>query len=161
MKSKKGEIVIAFVLIGMGCWISIDSYLMGIQSLRNPGPGLMPFVLGIILFFLGLSIWISALRNPLKVPENQRAYYTPELKVIVGILVCLIGYGVFIDKLGFLTTSYLVLLGLFWIGNPKQKMVTLVVPALVVAVSYLIFIVLLNVHFPAGFIERMIYGYFG
>jgi hypothetical protein len=60
---KRGNLIVAFILEGFGIWVIIDSYRMGLKSFSDPGPGLFPFYLGILLCLLSFPICINSLRE--------------------------------------------------------------------------------------------------
>ena len=150
---KKGELIVAFVLEGLGIWITIDSYKLGLQTFSDPGSGIFPFLSGILLCILVLPICINCLKELRKVNImiEERMVSYQDLKKRGAVLACLIGYFLFLNILGFLITTLLFLYGLFWIGNPRRWLFVLVFSVVVSALSYIIFDLLLEISFPSGF----------
>jgi putative tricarboxylic transport membrane protein len=155
---KKGNLIFALLLEGLGIWITIDSYRMGIKTLSDPGAGLFPFLLGVVLCFLVLPICITSLKDLKKAgkavaDQEKLSIYGAGLKKIVATMVLLIGYFALLDILGFFATTFLFLSGLFWIGYPRRWLLVLVISAITVILSYLIFSILLKTPFPRGFLN--------
>lgn len=149
---KKGELIVSFLIEGLGIWIIVDSYMLGVQTFANPGAGLFPFLLGILLCILILPICINSLKDLRKVNvaiEKKLVGYQFDLKKVC-VLACLIGYFLFLNILGFLVTTLLFLYGLFWVGNPWRWLYDLVFSVVLTALTYIIFYVLLQIPLPYG-----------
>jgi len=149
---KKANLIIGLVLEGIGIWIIIESCGLGIKTLNDPGAGFFPLVLAILLCLLGLPVIISSLKNfgsadVRKEPEEIKYTTFKKIGAVIG---SLIGYAVFLNILGSLITFFLLLWGLFWMGNPRRWLFVSGLSALVAALSYLLFVFLLQVPFPAG-----------
>jgi len=151
-----GNLIFAFILEGFGIWIIIDSYRMGLKTLRDPGAGLFPFILGILLCLLALPTCVRSLKNiRLEVSATKGEGIVrsgKNLKLIVA-TVLLTSYFVFLPTLGFLTTTLIFLYGLFLIGYPRRWLFVLAISVIAVILSYVIFSVFLNTPFPKGFLN--------
>lgn len=150
----KTALIIGLLLEGLGILVIRESHRLGLQSITNPGAGLFPFLLGIVLCLLSLPICINSvkdLRNiHYKRMQEKSIQDQPNMKKLGVTAACLIGYFLLLDVLGFLITSFLFLFGLFSIGN-RRWILTPVLSAIVVALAYLIFSILLEIPFPSGF----------
>jgi hypothetical protein len=87
-------------------------------SLREPGPGILPLVLSILLLGSGI-LWLifgratAEGRNKIDWHDMGRKAITP-----IKILSVTIGFAVLLEQLGFLLTSFLYLFFLFfWISG--------------------------------------------
>ena len=69
---------------------------------------------------------------------------------IGAVIASLIGYGVLLEVLGSLVTFFLLLWGLFWMGHPRKWILVSGLSAFVAALSYLLFVIILQVPFPTG-----------
>ena len=150
---RRGNLIIALVLEGLGIWVMLDSYGLGLQKLSDPGPGLLPFLLGGFLCLLSLPICIEYLRKIDRGKEEKGGEYPIDFKKLCTATAYLIGYILLLDILGFLITTFLFLFGLFWIGNPRKWLFVAGFSAGVVALTYIVFVVLLQIHFPAGILR--------
>jgi putative tricarboxylic transport membrane protein len=151
---EKGNLIVALALQVFGVIISIYSHQIGLQNLADPGPGLYPFLLGILLFFLSFPLAIGSLKT-LRSFKNKRkketnGEYRANFKKLLIPTAYMIGYFLFFDLLGFLIASFLFLFGLFLFGYPRQWVMACLFSAVVVCLSYLVFYILLQVPFPAG-----------
>jgi hypothetical protein len=151
---KKGNLIVACVLEGLGIWVIFDSYRMGLQTLANPGAGLFPFLLGILLSLSSLPICISSIKDLRKAngarKEEEGIRHDADLRKLGGATLCFIGYFLLLDTLGFLLTSFIFLFGLFLIGNPRKWAFNSIFSASVVVLAYMIFNIFLQVPFPSG-----------
>ena len=153
---KKGDLITALILEGVGFWVIIDSYNMGLGTLGKPGSGLLPFLMGILLCFLAIPICISSLKglnkfNILAADKKEVVMNWSHFKEVILITAFFIGYFFILDFVGFFITTFLFLFGLFWIGYPKRWLLVFTAASLSVALTYLIFVVFLNISFPLGF----------
>ena len=150
-----GNLIFAFILEGLGVWISVDSYRLGIKSLSDPGPGLFPFILGISLCVFGLPNCVQSTKNlkfELSMTGEEPIPSGQYLKMI-AVVVLLTSYFVFLSFLGFLITSFIFLYGLFLIGYPRRWLFIMAISVVVVIVSYLIFGIVFESPFPRGFLN--------
>ncbi len=149
---KKANLIIALAFEGIGIWIIIESCRLGIKTLNDPGAGYFPFILSILLCLLGLPVFISSLKNFGSADvrkEAEEIKYTA-LKKTAPIIASLVGYAVLLNILGSLITFFLLSWGLFWIANPRRWLFVSGLSGLAAALSYLIFVILLQVPFPVG-----------
>lgn len=151
---KRGNFIFAIAIGFLGIWIIMDSYRMGLQTFANPGAGLFPFLLGILLSLLSLPLCISSLIDLRKGNETKKKgegiKHGADLMKLGAAIVSLMGYFMLLDTLGFLITSFIFLLGLFLIGNRGKWIFNCIFSALIVALAYVIFGMFLQVPFPFG-----------
>lgn len=68
LKKKDFYAGLAMVLLGAGVTLNSTTYNLG--TLMHMGPGMFPFILGILLTFVGILIFISGLMTPLEGDER-------------------------------------------------------------------------------------------
>src|SRR5438309_560569 len=68
LKKKDFYAGLATMLLGAGVTLNSATYNLG--TLMHMGPGMFPFILGILLTFVGILIFVSGLITPLK--EGER-----------------------------------------------------------------------------------------
>jgi putative tricarboxylic transport membrane protein len=154
MKMERGNIVIIVVLEGLGIWVIIDSYRLGLQTIENPGAGLFPFLQGVLLCLVGLQILISSLKSSSDidtVKKERGIEPKANLKRVGAATACLVGYALLLEKLGYAITTFLFLFGLLWIGYHRRWLFVFEVSIVVTILSYLLFDVFLKVPFPGFF----------
>jgi putative tricarboxylic transport membrane protein len=113
----------------------------------------MPFLSGAFLGILGLILTFSSiLKESPKEQElkRKRNRVNDKWKRVLLYLLALFCYGLLVDLLGFLITSFVFLFFLFKLLEPKRIMMPLVVSIGSVIVSYLLFWVFLRCPLPRG-----------
>lgn len=147
----KGNLIIAIVWIVFGIIIAKASYGLGLGNLVKPGAGLVPFCLGIILFLCSFPILIRSFVNIEKAGKGKEEGIWSEIdfKKIAVALASLIVYLIFLERLGFLVTAFLILLILFKVVGSQKWSRALIATVLAVSCSYLLFVLLLKVYMPS------------
>jgi hypothetical protein len=121
---------------------------MGLHTLREPGPGLFPAMVGVVLCALALPIVVRGVRGgdtPQPSPESADTW-----RRTWPVVVALAAYPIALAYLGFILGTLGFLYILFAIDNPRRRIAPLVTAAIAVAASYLVFGVLLGIPFPRG-----------
>jgi len=137
----------------MAILICLGSIRFPYGNVHNPGPGFLPFWLGVVL---GLLSIILLIRTTLQRKETMlfRQVFTEKIrwgKVLIT-LIALILYGVLMEDVGFLLLTFLFLACLIRFVDP-QSWKRVIGWALVGSVgSYLIFEVWMKLRLPKGFL---------
>ena len=144
-----------WMLLGLG--VSFRSLNLKLGSFASPGPGLMPFLLGVgliicSLFVLGKSLLLTLGKRK---GQQQSIWADVDLKKVMVVVACLLGYSLILERAGFALASFLILTILFkTVGSQKWTSV-LIASIFAVIVSYVVFIVVLKVELPPGFLGRI------
>jgi putative tricarboxylic transport membrane protein len=127
---------------------------LGLGTLREPGSGLLAFMAGAFVSLIALGIFVKSLIQwrgirldfaPLWSEANWRR------PAIIGLLT--LGFILALERLGFILTGFLLLLVLFrWVERFSWKK-ALMIPALTLGFSYLLFNVFLKATLPRGFLN--------
>jgi putative tricarboxylic transport membrane protein len=147
---KKGKIIAIFWVL-LGLIICYKSYYLDLGKLYRPGPGFMPFIAGLVIAVLGLiSLFISY--YPQKKHEaKQEIPFGFRFHPLVLILLTLITYSILFDTLGYLISTFLLMLSLFSLSHKKMKWWFIVGGALLITfASYLVFDIWLRCSLPKG-----------
>jgi putative tricarboxylic transport membrane protein len=131
----------------MTAWGS-TSLSMG--KFKHPGPGFLPFGLGICLIILSLMLIFHNWRS-----KTSSLPFWPQqtwLRPLLGIVI-LGFYALVIDKLGFILTTFIFLL--IWMGLIERlRWKTILSISIGTTVSlYLLFVFFLEVPLPKGFLK--------
>jgi len=142
------------VWIFIGVTISAWSYKTGLGTFNEPGVGFVAFASG--LFIMAVGALVTVFRRP----GQQKVKVAPttagrrflgcgpfKLTYTLGLLLF---YALFLDLLGYLVTTLVVLFGLFFNPSDRRWATPLVASLLSVAVTYLIFEVWLQSQLPRG-----------
>ena len=137
----------------IGLLILVFSVPYGVGEIHAPGTGFMPFYTGMAISLLSALIFLEATKakkngvkweNPLK-----GARWGKPLIALVALMV----YALFLETLGFLVSTAL-LVGFLMRAIQPQKWITVFLGAFLSSViCYLIFRVWLKTQLPAGFLQ--------
>lgn len=118
---------------------------LGLGSLSRPGPGFFPFLNAVGLALTVIVLLVQARRQSSRDRRGSAAWV-----MVFGLTVGITAYGVLVDYVGFILTSFGFLL-FCWIGMARQpawRSVTLA--AVTTATAYFLFDYLLGVRLPRG-----------
>jgi putative tricarboxylic transport membrane protein len=144
----KRDLVSSAFWMAFGAVFAIGGLQQGLFRQGIPGPGNLPFIVGLICFGLSLIVFIQAFRQrPLSF--NKFFPYESSIPKLMLTLVGIFGYAFLLKRLGFVLTTFIFLLfSLFFIG--REKLYTaFVFSALVAGLSYILF-TSLQVELPKG-----------
>ena len=113
--------------------------------LRDPGKGFIPFLSGILLAGLSLTIFI---RSILK--KEKESAFGKDWKKGVWVIGSLIIYALVLEKLGFLVTTFIFLILSLLSFQPRKLLSAFLVSLFTVLISYLVFSLWLKVQLPKG-----------
>lgn len=144
------------VWLVLGMAVVWGSLRLKLGSLVSPGPGLMPFIFGISLTICSLFVLIQTVLLKLKKSKEPRQgiWTDVDFKKVILVVGCLLGYTFMLETVGFALTTFLILTILFKAVGSQKWSHALIASVPTVVVSYLVFIVILKVELPAGFLGR-------
>jgi hypothetical protein len=144
----KRDLITGAFWMGFGAVFAIGGMQQGLFRQGIPGPGNLPFIVGIICFGLSLVVFIQAFRQR---PLSFRNFFPHEssLRKLILALVSILGYGFLLKPLGFVPTTFIFLLFSFRLIG-REKWVTAFVFSLLVAVLSYILFTSLQVELPKG-----------
>jgi putative tricarboxylic transport membrane protein len=146
---KKYHIIPTLFWVGLSLFVMTFSRRLGIRGFHNPGPGLAPFVLGLLLLLISLYVLIDSLLRKGREDETPgEGRGRTDYGKIGLVLVALFAYAFLLERLGFLITTWIFLFLLFRsMGN--RWITTLVASTSTVLATYLVF-TFFGVRFPPG-----------
>lgn len=124
------------------------------------GPDLFPRIIAVMMGVGGATLIIGALRPAGRQPLFELADWARKprsytlLAAVVGSMVFYIFAS---DTLGFLLSTFIMMTGLLLVTRGRGNLVSSLVTAVIVSVTiYLIFVRMLRVPLPFGFIEALL-----
>ncbi len=145
-----GELILGIIWMGLGILIAVSSYKLKLGTPMQIGPGLMPFVLGILLLLCSIPIILRSLRKRKGGGGGIRVWEDWNLKTVGIIMGFLFLYGVVLNRIGFILTTFIVFLPLYKIAGIERWRTALIVSILTVISTYVVFHVILEVQLPLG-----------
>jgi putative tricarboxylic transport membrane protein len=129
-----------------------ESYRLRIGSFQKPGSGFLPFVAASVLGVLSLLIFLQSL---LARDEREREDHWPNPQgwpKAAIVLMALLGYSFSVEKLGFLVTTFFLILFLLKTVGLQAWPKAILFSLLGSFFSYLLFCTGLKVPLPSGFL---------
>lgn len=147
---KRNDLIPALLILTFGAVIAIGSFILGLGSLRVPGPGMAPFLLGSLLIVSSLPVVIGSLRSVQvdSIGSTSNPWHGVNFKKISMCLATLLGFAVILEHVGFITSAFITMVCLFRIVEKQKWHKILLVAFLTVSFSYVLFIVILKVELP-------------
>lgn len=136
-----------------GVFVTIESYRMGLGTLRRPGPGFLFFWAGILMAILSLIILSRAWADSRREALPTKAIFGPiDFLKIALVSASVFLYALFMERLGFIPVTLILLLFLLGVIERKGITLSVFISVVVTAAAYLIFEVLLHSQLPKGFL---------
>ena len=140
------EIIFCLFLIGVGIWITSDSYRLTIGRLREPGPGFFPFFAGILVALLS-SVKLVHLVLQSKRAERAFSSYRDLMRIIYVLFGAVLAMA-FFERFGYFIVASLYLILLMKVVSQEKWLRTFTVTAFTMFFSYLVFVLILRIQLP-------------
>lgn len=156
-QNSKADIVAAICLLLVSFlvfWIS-----RGFPSSKTGiGVSTFPKLLAGLLIIFSIIIIIQAIKNS-SFSEKEPIFkeFKKGHKLIIAVIIILIIYIQMLEVLGFILSSFLLLITLMFIFGERRKIILLLVPLLFSVILYLIFDKIAMVFLPEGIIENFFF----
>ncbi|MFI7124467.1 tripartite tricarboxylate transporter TctB family protein [Nonomuraea sp. NPDC050153] len=136
------QIAAALAALAVGVAGAIGSVALGLGRLTQPGPGLWPFAISVVIVVLSAVLVVTGR----KLEDTER--FSKASLLTAGGLVTLILLAWLLPLIGFeIPSLLLVFVWLRWLGKESWR-TSIVVSVVTVAAFYLLFVVLLQVPLP-------------
>ncbi len=149
MKAK--DRISGMTLLIISVLICIGAIRLHMGSLSNPGTGLVPFLLGIVIGILSL-VMLSQTFIEKRIPRKDdfsQSEVRSKMKPFL-ILFVLLAYGLLVSFLGHAVTTFLLFVFLLRMITPHRWSVVIGGALLASVGSYVLFQLALNVQLPQG-----------
>jgi hypothetical protein len=137
----------------LGTAICFLAWKVRLGTFMQPGPGLIAFVTGLFLFTVGLIMVLSQILS--MVPQNDGFDLNLTFRNISWFrlaytMALLFGYAVFLNTLGYILTTFLLMWGLLYDRKKKNWALGSLTSLIITGGSYLVFEVWLHSQLPQG-----------
>jgi hypothetical protein len=135
----------------VGAYVCVHSYDLGLGELSSPGPGFIFFIAGILLFAFSLiNFWVTFRIE--KEHHKRPVILWSRLKWqnIVIVLAASFAYLFFLPFLGFLLSTFFLMVSLFGILERKRLWLVILAALITSSMSYGVFVLVLKIPFPEG-----------
>jgi len=152
MEKKVWVLNLAMFLIGL--IFVIESLRLGLGGVHRPGSGFLPFYTGAGLSLVAaFSLFKNFLATKREKDRNrEKKFFGPSVINVVTIVVVLVAYVLILPWLGYLLSTFMLLIFLFRAGGFRKWALTLAAAFLTTSISYLLFGHWLGIRFPKGFV---------
>jgi len=147
----KRDLLSAIFWMGFGAVFAVGGLLQGLVRQGIPGPGSLPFLVGLITMGLSAILLVQTIWAQ-SAPKEKFFPQSDSLKKLALALVGIFAYGFFLKTLGFTLTTFIFLaFVLRFIGYERWRMV-LIFSLGTAIFSYLLFTAL-QVELPRGILS--------
>jgi putative tricarboxylic transport membrane protein len=136
--------------------IVLLSMRYGVGTLHEPGPGFITFFAGAILIVLSLALFFSNFRDRADRSSPWSLWAGLETGKVLYVILLLVAYIFLLKPVGFLISTFLLLVLLFRVKGSYRLKTVLLISLLVTAGSYLVFEIWLKAQLPKGIFEGII-----
>jgi putative tricarboxylic transport membrane protein len=143
-----------WLVVGIG--IAIFSLRYGFGDFLSPGAGFITFFAGAILSFLAMVLFIASVRSREPRKGLGSLWEGREVGKVLYVTLLLLVYSLTLTFLGFLITTFFLLLFLFRIRGAYRLRKIIIMSLLISAGAYLVFQVWLQVQLPKGILQGII-----
>lgn len=146
-------------LTALGLFAFSVIYLVGgwdlkLGTLKKPGPGLLPLLVGTgLLVCTAIYLW-QAFRKAAAPVSSLKSF---DLKKAAWMMAAVLAYPVLLNYLDFILATFAVVYLMLLVLKYKSPAWGLVVSLLIVVACFMVFAVLLGVTLPSGPIEELLY----
>ena len=132
------------------CYICLETFRkLPIGTWKDPGPGFWPLGAGLILG--GFSSWVFIRSLLEKSPKEKGPWYPLKTwKRIAAVILSLVFYTAVMDFLGYLVATFLLMVFLLRVAEPRKWVVALGGSAGIALASYGLFEKWLRTQLPKG-----------
>jgi len=139
---------------GVGLYIAYEGYRLKLGTLGSPGCGFFIFWSGIVLAGLSLVLFLESWLRP-KI-ERQALWEGTQWSGGAKMMAALLLYILVLKWLGFILSTFLLLLFLFKGLEPQRWRVALILAAATTATCYFVFGIFLELQFPPGLLHKFL-----
>ena len=145
---KKNERIQAVLWAAFGLYIMYEGFLLKLGTGRAPKPGFMIFWMGVIIVILSAFFFIATFTTPDQEHKAlwQGVRWSRGAKLMAGLFL----YVAVFHVLGFIVSTFLLLVYLFKGLEPQTWRNALLFSAVTITVCYVVFGVFLELQFPPG-----------
>ena len=150
---RKYDLTIRFFWLALGLFVVIYSYTLGLGKLIDPGPGLLPFLLGMIFLILSSVRFVTVIQSR-ETDETEEEKKKTEYWRIILIVVALLIWAFVLESLGFLIATFILMTLLYRAAGFNKWYLAVFWGLITVLVTYFVF-TYLGVRFPPGILRTL------
>jgi len=131
--------------------VIIGGWRLGFGEWKNPGPGFIAVLAGLLIFFLSASWLAMTLLKKWSVGSTKMFFgESDSYKRVILVILALVVYTFVLNYAGFMVSTFVFLVFLFRAIEPQRWRLAMVLALIVAILSVLVFQVWLGVQLPEG-----------
>ncbi len=150
---KKSDRIQSLIWSLLGLYLIFEGVQLKLGTPRAPKPGFLIFWMGIIILILSAAFFLQSLSAV--GGENKIRWKGMQWHKGVKLMLALFLYVLVFQWLGFILSTFFLLLFLFKGLEPQKWGTALLLSALTISVCYLVFAVFLELQFPPGLLRAI------
>jgi putative tricarboxylic transport membrane protein len=147
----RSDRISALFFVCLSLFICEQSVVIGLGTPDTPGSGMLSFGAGAGMGILAIWSLIQAFRSK-KTHDNVRRDGSFRWGKFFLVCLCLFGYAIVVNWLGFVLTTFIVVLALFHLLESKKGWLVVIEAALIAIGNHLFFVEWLGLSLPQGFL---------
>ena len=140
---------------GVGLYLAYQGHRLKLGTLGSPNCGFFIFWTGLVLTALGLILFSQTLLWPKEEKDPQPLWEGSRWSKGAKMMAALVLYTLVMKWLGFIPSTFLLLLFLCKGLEPQKWRVAFILAAATTAICYFVFGVFLELQFPPGILQRI------
>lgn len=144
----KRDLISGIFWMGFGGVFAIGGLHQGLVRMGIPGPGSLPFIVGLILIGLSFIVFFQALFSK-SAPKEKFFPQQSSLPKLILALISLFIYGFLLKPIGFVLTTFIFLIFVLRLIGHERWIAVVSFSLLTAVLSYLLFTAL-QVELPKG-----------
>lgn len=150
---RRWDQIASLVGIALGVLLVFSSLGYNLGRWNEPGPGFMPLGAGLLIIILCVAYGVqSTLVRTDDYRKREGPWPRKNLGKIIGVLIALFIFTFLLSTLGYLLSTFVLMMFLNRVLEAERWFITLFKSALSVLITYIVFGKLLMVQFPQGFL---------
>jgi hypothetical protein len=147
---KADDRVSGFLLMILGGATCLEATRYRIGSMTTPGAGFFPLLLGLFVVSLSFALFMKSFSPPKDPRPSESLWMVLTRKKVWYIVLALIVYGLLLDRLGFLLTTFAVFTFILRAVEPQKWWLCILGGVAASVGCYVLFYLALGVQLPHG-----------
>ncbi len=148
---KRDQIGCALFLLFFGIFICWEARGLDVGRVVKPGPGFFPFWLGMALIIVSLALLSPFGRKKIAPSTSSQARWKGlHWEKVLYSMVALLLYALFLETLGYILATFLLLFFFFRVVEPQKWVVVFLGSVITSFITYFLFKVWLQGQLPTG-----------
>jgi putative tricarboxylic transport membrane protein len=147
----RADVASSLLWAGVGAYVCYAGWDLELGAVNDPGSGFMIFWVGVIMLLLAAIVFVGAVR---RTPgTGPQMVWGHRWKKVVMVVAALVAYAWVLSWLGFIATTFILLVLLFKFVEPQRWTVAVGGAVASALLAYAVFHLWLGAQLPPGVFE--------